>query len=198
VIEAALAGLDHLHELSITAEPEGEAIGELLRRVDARLYLGFRAEERGGHTINTLSGGVLTFGPTPSPGPLYQGPTDRAIIRRMLGAGESVSASSGHGAARSSKAGPEVNWTANVQRGTRRCSGPGRPRRVPKSVSWLAESGAPDRCIIPNDPPTRVWRRNTNPAAVMPRSRVNARLRATAYARDTLLRSAPGRLISTK
>jgi hypothetical protein len=54
----------------------------------------------------------------------YQGPTDCSIIRRMLAAGEPVSASSGHGALGSTEAGPEVNWSANVQRGTKRFSGP--------------------------------------------------------------------------
>jgi hypothetical protein len=126
-VEAALAGLGRLHELAVVSEPEGAGLGELFRRVDARLYLRFRAEERGGRTINTPSGGVLTFGSTPPPGPLYQGPTDRAIIRRMLAAGEPVSAPSGHGAPGSSEPGPEVNWSANVQRGTSRCSGPGPP-----------------------------------------------------------------------
>ena len=46
-VEAALAGLDRLHELAVAAASEGEAIGELFRRVDARLYLRFRAERAG-------------------------------------------------------------------------------------------------------------------------------------------------------
>ena len=48
-VEAALAGLDRLHELAVAAASEGEAIAELFRRVDARLYLRFRAEARGPH-----------------------------------------------------------------------------------------------------------------------------------------------------
>ena len=105
-VEAALAGLDRLHELAVAAASEGEAIAELFRRVDARLYLRFRAEARGGRTINEPSGGVLTFGSAPPPRPLYEGPTDRAIIRRMLDAGEPVSASPGHGAPGSTRIRP--------------------------------------------------------------------------------------------
>ncbi len=125
VVGRALAGLDRLHELSVATEADSESIGELLRQVDAKLYLGFRAESRGRRTINVPSGGVLTFGSSPPPGPLYQGPTDRAIIRRKLADGEPVCACPVQGAPGSSESGAEVNWSANVQRGTRSCSGPG-------------------------------------------------------------------------
>jgi len=40
--------------------------------------------------------GVVTFGSAHPPGPLYTGPTDRPIIRKMLAAGESVTASPEH------------------------------------------------------------------------------------------------------
>lgn len=60
----------------------------------------------------------MTFGTAPPPGPLYTGPTDRPIIRRMIAAGEPVTACPGHGAPGESDAGPGVEGSANVQRGT--------------------------------------------------------------------------------
>jgi hypothetical protein len=126
-VELALDGLDRLHELANETGAGPAAAGELIRRIDARLYLNFRAVERGRRTINVPSGGVLTFGSTPPPGPLYDGPTDRAIIRRMLAAGESVTASPGGVPSGETESGPEANWSANVQRGTSHCSGPATP-----------------------------------------------------------------------
>ena len=57
---------------------------------------------------------------SPSPGPLYTGPTDRPIIRRMLAAGEPVTATPGHVAPGDSDAGQDVRGSVNVQRGTMR------------------------------------------------------------------------------
>ena len=127
-VAAALAGRDRLRDFEDPAWGGSASIGELFRRVDARLYLRFRAEPRGRATTQTLDGGVLTFGSTPPPGPLYDGPTDRAIHRARLTAGESGStAPGGVPPGPSMEPGQEVNWSANVQRGTSRCSGP-RPR----------------------------------------------------------------------
>ena len=70
----------------------------------------------------------MTFGATPPPSPLYDGPTDRAIIRQKLASGEPVSSVADQVVPRISPSDPEVNWSANVQRGTSRCSGPGHRR----------------------------------------------------------------------
>jgi hypothetical protein len=103
-------------------EADFAAIGEAFRQTNARLYLKFREVERGRRKFNVPAGGVLTFGSTPPPVPLYEGPTDRAIIKKMLASGESVSSVPRHGAPGVSDAGQRVGRSANVQRGTRRCT----------------------------------------------------------------------------
>jgi hypothetical protein len=129
-VTSALAGLNRLHELAESSGPGPEAAGDLIRLIDARLYLSFRSVERGRRTLSVPGGGALTFGSTSPPGPLYQGPTDRAIIREMLAAGESVTAAPVDVPPGIDKPVPEVGWSANVQRGTRRCSGPALRRRL--------------------------------------------------------------------
>ncbi len=133
-VEAAMAGLDRLAGLA-TSEDQA-SVSELFRRLDVRLYLRFRATERGRRKINEVGGGVVTFGATPPPSPLYDGPTDRAIIRQKLASGEPVSSVADQVVPRISPSDPEVNWSANVQRGTSRCSGP-RPRAALSLLSWL-------------------------------------------------------------
>lgn len=121
-VEAALAGLDDLCEWATDPAADLSRVGDLLRRVDARLYLRFRKAVSGRRVTNVPAGGVLTFGTAPPPVSLYEGPVDRPVIRRMLAAGESVSPVLGSGSPRESKAGPGVGWSANDKRGTRRCT----------------------------------------------------------------------------
>jgi len=120
-VEAAMAGLGRLAGLADSEEDQA-SVGELFRNLDVRLYLRFRSAERGRRKINEVGGGVVTFGATPPPSPLYDGPTDRAIIRQKLASGESVTSVADHAVIRVGLSGPEVNWSANVQRGTRRCT----------------------------------------------------------------------------
>jgi hypothetical protein len=115
-VEAAMAGLDRL--ASLASSEDQASVGELFRQLDVRLYLGFRATERGSRKINEVGGGVVTFGATPPPSPLYDGPTDRAIIRQKLASGEPVSSVADQVVPRNHLSDPEVNWSANVQRGT--------------------------------------------------------------------------------
>ena len=58
---------------------------------------------------NSLVGGFATFGANLTPVPLYEGPTDRAIIKKMLTNGESICAIPKHGATGSSDAGSVLN-----------------------------------------------------------------------------------------
>ncbi|MDB5312676.1 MAG: Resolvase domain protein, partial [Gemmataceae bacterium] len=97
-VEAALGVLDRLGEFADRPGTDLATAGEAFRQVNARLYLQFREVDHGRRKTNVPAGGVLTFGSAPPPGPLYDGPTDRAIIRRMLATGESVSAGPVHGA----------------------------------------------------------------------------------------------------
>jgi hypothetical protein len=128
-VEAALAGLGRLDELADASSGDPASAAELIARVDARLYLRFGATPRGSLTISAPVGGVLTFGSTPPPGPLYDGPTSREIVAKRLAAGEPVSAGLGGVPSGQNGSGAEAGWSANVQRGTSRFSGPGHRAR---------------------------------------------------------------------
>jgi DNA invertase Pin-like site-specific DNA recombinase len=80
-VRAAMAQLEDLNALAADAA-NGPALGELFRRLDAKLYLRFREEPWGQRVVNRVAGGVLTFGSAPPPIPLYDGPTSR---RQVLG-----------------------------------------------------------------------------------------------------------------
>ena len=123
-VELALAGLDRVTELAAAADADMPAVSELFARVGMKLYLRFRREERGRQVKNVPAGGVLTFGDSPPPVPLYEGPSDRPVIKRMIAAGEPVSSGLGNGSPGILVAGQSVGGSANVKRGTRRCSRP--------------------------------------------------------------------------
>jgi hypothetical protein len=121
-VEAALGVMNRLNE---RVGREGEDLGgltEVFAAVDAKLYLRFAQEERGRRHFSVPAGGVLTFGSAPAPGPLYDGPTDRALLRKRIAAGEPVTAVPGCVASGASDAGQGVEGSANVQRGTKRCT----------------------------------------------------------------------------
>ncbi len=111
-VEAAMAVLDRLGDLADSQGNDYASIGELFRRIDARLYLRFRVERRDNRMVNVPGGGVLTFGSTPPPGPLYDGPTDRTILRARLASGESVAASPTGIPPGSQSPDPGVSWSA--------------------------------------------------------------------------------------
>ena len=118
-VEAALAALARLTDFA-SEGAEHPGVSELLRGVDARLYLKFAATQQGRRAKSVPSGGVLTFGSTPPPVPLYAGKTAGAIVRQMLANGEPVSAGLGSGSPTSSHASAEVQSSGNVPRVTSR------------------------------------------------------------------------------
>lgn len=121
-VAAALGALDRLSESLAAGDADWAAVSSAFTQTNAKLYLRFTEVEKGRKRFNVPAGGVVTFGSTPPPGPLYTGPTDRPIIRKMLAAGESVAATPGCVAPGDSNAGQGVIGSANVQRGTRRCT----------------------------------------------------------------------------
>ena len=121
-VEAALGTLDRLADCVVNIGTSWTAVGEIFRQTNAKLFLRFAEVERGRRTFSVPSGGVVTFGNTPPPGPLYTGPTDRAIIREMINAGEPVTAIPECVAPGSSDAGQDVSRSGNVKRGTIRCT----------------------------------------------------------------------------
>lgn len=121
-VEAALAGLARLGDWAADPDTDHKRIAELFARVDAKLYLGFRVATRGKRKLNVPAGGVLTFGTAPPPVPLYQGPVDRPVIKKMIAAGEPVSPILGDVLPGASPSDPDEEWSANGQRVTSRCT----------------------------------------------------------------------------
>jgi hypothetical protein len=121
-VAAALGTLDRLSESLAAGTADWSAVGSAFTQTNAKLYLRFAEVEKGRKRFNVPAGGVVTFGSSPPPGPLHTGPTDRPIIRKMLAAAEPVTATPEHVAAGNSDAGQDVIGSANVQRGTRRCT----------------------------------------------------------------------------
>ncbi len=121
-VEAAMKVIHRLREFGADATPENMGVTDLIRKVDARLYLKFDRVEQGRRVMCLISGGVLTFGQTPPPVPMYHGKTDRAIVRQMMAAGESVSAGLGKSSSDTLDTGAEVRGSGNVQRVTKLCT----------------------------------------------------------------------------
>lgn len=113
-VEAAMGVLDRLGELADAPDADFGAITEVFQRTNAKLFLRFAEVRRGKRSLSVPSGGVLTFGSTAPPAPLYEGPTDRAIIQKMLADGRPVSSVPGQGASGLSETGQEVAGSANV------------------------------------------------------------------------------------
>ena len=122
-VEAALAGLDRFDDLAKSADAQ-QAIAELFGRLNARMFVQFRELPRGRQKVNELVGGVLTFGSAPPPVPLYEGPTDRRVIRKRVADGEVDSLLAGSAASPGGgpQDGPEDESSGNVGRRTRRCT----------------------------------------------------------------------------
>ncbi len=121
-VEAALGTLDRLADSAGSDAANLSVVGEAFRLTDVKLYLRFQKVEQGRRTFNIPAGGVVTFGSSPPPGALYTGPTDRAIIRKMLASGESVTANPVCVTPGDSDSGQDVIRSLNVRRGTRRCT----------------------------------------------------------------------------
>jgi DNA invertase Pin-like site-specific DNA recombinase len=73
-VDRALLTLSRLLEL---AEDEGNygALGELFQKINARLFLRFERVAVKNRTLNKLASGMVTFGSTPPPIQIYEGPT---------------------------------------------------------------------------------------------------------------------------
>jgi hypothetical protein len=79
-VEAALAGLDRMAGLA--AAPQDLAgLGQLFQQLNARIFLRFTDARRKKRTVTKLVSGVVTFGATPPPVALYQGPTGRRHVK---------------------------------------------------------------------------------------------------------------------
>jgi hypothetical protein len=82
VVNAAMAQLHRLGTLASDPRNLG-SIGELFQALNARLYFKFREARWGKRTVNRVAGGVVTFGGTPPPVQLYEGPTSRRHVKEL-------------------------------------------------------------------------------------------------------------------
>jgi hypothetical protein len=83
-VKAAFAVLDGLADLS-TENPTFDNAARLFQRLNAKFYLRFAGRKWGKRTVNQMTSGVVTFGSTPPPIPLHDGPTDRQSVKGGAG-----------------------------------------------------------------------------------------------------------------
>lgn len=120
-VTAALAGLDRLTAVAQEASSNLGAVGQLFQQLNARLFFRFEEEYKKKRTVNKVASGVVTFGASPPPVALYEGPTSRQHVQAPVAperaAGRESSASPG----RSGDAipGREGESLGNVNRGER-------------------------------------------------------------------------------
>jgi len=121
-VEAALSGFNTLIETVKNPDADYKQITQLFFRVDAKVYFKFRVGWKGKQKINVPAGGMLTFGKMPPPIPLYEGPVDRPVIRKMIATGESVSPILGNGSPGTPLPDSNVERSAKGLRVPRRCT----------------------------------------------------------------------------
>jgi hypothetical protein len=78
-VAAALAGLDRMAEFAAAPQDLGRA-GQLFRHLNARVFLRFAEGRWKKRVVTKVAGGVVTFGATPPPVGLYEGPTGRRHV----------------------------------------------------------------------------------------------------------------------
>ena len=82
-ISAALRDFDLLVDLA-TDDTDLGAVGEVFRQLNARLFLQFEQVQPNKRRINKVAGGLVTFGTSPPPVSLYEGPTGRRALQGMV------------------------------------------------------------------------------------------------------------------
>ena len=89
-IASTLSALDRIADLA--EDPANlESIGQLFARLNVRLFLKFEEVQQKKRRINKVAGGVVTFGASPPPIPLYEGPTGRRALQSRVNIEASVS-----------------------------------------------------------------------------------------------------------
>jgi hypothetical protein len=79
-VSAALAGLDRMTDLAASPCDLG-GVGQLFRELKARMFLRFMEARWKKRVVNKVAGSVVTFGATPPPVALYEGPTGRRHVK---------------------------------------------------------------------------------------------------------------------
>lgn len=82
-LASALSALDHIADLA--QDPANlESIGLLFTRLNVRLFLKFEEVQQKKRRVHKVAGGVVTFGTSPPPIPLYEGPTGRRALQSRV------------------------------------------------------------------------------------------------------------------
>jgi hypothetical protein len=102
--------VERLQELAQKAD-DTAALEQLFNSLNLRLFFQFRKEQLTKRIVNKVAGGMITFGNTEPPVPLYGGPTDVKSVKTALESGENLGISS--------LSDEEVNSSRNVSRGDR-------------------------------------------------------------------------------
>lgn len=79
-VETAMGIIGQLTELANGGEDLGAA-RQVFDMLNARLFLGFRPVQVKKRMLNKITGGVVTFGDTPPPIKIYEGPTARKKLK---------------------------------------------------------------------------------------------------------------------
>ena len=116
--QAAWAAIDRLPDL-VDDQADLTALGEAFRTVNAQLFLKFQPVQAKKRTLNVLAGGVVTFGATPPPIPLYEGPTGRRPVKKAMAAPIAAQPRGDVTLLDDPGSGREVNSLGNVSRGDR-------------------------------------------------------------------------------
>jgi Resolvase, N terminal domain len=81
-VAAAMNGLTRLADLA-SVRQDLASIGQLFRQINARIFFRFTESRWKKRIVNKLAGGVVTFGETPAPVSLYEGPTGRRYVKSL-------------------------------------------------------------------------------------------------------------------
>ncbi|WP_020476089.1 recombinase family protein [Zavarzinella formosa] len=104
----------------------GPSVTRLFAELNVNVYLRFEEYSVGKRTLNRVAGGVVTFGASPAPVPLYEGPTSREIIVKTLADGDVSSLMAGEAAPAVGVGTPSADTGSeslgNEQRVTKRCT----------------------------------------------------------------------------
>lgn len=115
-LNSALAVLNRLPEL-LSQQENMAAVTAAFHLVNARMYLGFTKQKKTKRTVNKVSRGLLTFGNTPPPIPLYTGPTGRRALQANMAVALTASPAGGVPLPDRMVTGREGNSLGNVSRG---------------------------------------------------------------------------------
>lgn len=118
-VAAALGVLDRLGEQA-SVRADLSSIGQLFHQLPARLFLRFVEVRKKKRTVNQIAGGVVTFGETPPPVVLYEGPTGRRHVQGPATPVEVAGPNSPESSpSEAASLGGEDNSLGNVHRGER-------------------------------------------------------------------------------